>query len=107
MKLNPGDGILDLWHGRVHMHTAFWLVWFTPIAALAWANIEIGSWFDLVLVPFLVLTTVSAWRSTNEPPGALWAASMYRLALFLFGLLMVSAGILIVAGVIYGFFQGE
>jgi hypothetical protein len=75
------------------MHTAFWLAWFTPIFALAYVGNYLPVWVDLVLLPYLVLATIGAWRSTKSPPGALWAASIYRLALVLF-VLVALVGIL-------------
>ena len=95
MQRSMLGGIRDLWLGRVHMHTAFWLAWFTPIFVLAYAANYLTFWVDLVLLPYLTLATIGAWRSTRHPPGALWAASIYRLALFLFVLLALIGLLLI------------
>lgn len=89
-------GLQNHWKGRTHMHTAFWLVWFVPIATMAYLDVEISALADFVLLPYLIFATVGAWRSTDSPPGALWPASLYRLALFIFGLLII-CGVMIIA----------
>lgn len=100
MKENTPHLLRKVWRGDVYMHTAFWAVWFVPLAAMSLLDISLGGWIDIILIPFLVLTTVCAWRSTESPPGALWPASLYRLALFAFGLLMVAGMILLAYGLI-------
>jgi len=85
-KLNVMQPAKDLWQGRLYMHTAFWLAWFTPMMVLVLMGPQLSFWTDIVMIPYLAISTVGAWRSTSRPPGRLWVASLYRLALFLFGL---------------------
>lgn len=78
------------------MHTAFWIAWVCPIAIYLYI-VQAYSlpWMaDFLMWPYLLVSTVGAWRSTGMPPGALWAAGIYRFILALFGITaLLSLGI--------------
>lgn len=85
MALPNGVGPLrDLWHGQVHLHTAFWLCWLLPLILAPQLEMLVGYWAIIIYMPYLVVSYVGAWRSTRVPVKSLWAPNMYRLALVLF-----------------------
>lgn len=88
MKQHALSLIYDFWHGRVHMHTAFWVAWVCPLAiyAIAQQSFPLPAYLDLVMAPYIIFALVGVWRSTKEPPGRLWVPIIYRMMLGLFAL---------------------
>lgn len=94
------NALHNILHGKLHMHTAFWLAWFVPFVVFAKIESVIGGFASVFYLPYLVISTLGAWRSTRNPPGRLWAAGVYKIALALF--LMTILGLISLAA--YGFF---
>lgn len=82
---NPAyKALSDLFSGRVHMHTAFWLSWIVPMACYVYVNDHIPLYLDIFMLPYIALSWLGAWRATWNPPGRLWVAQIYRVVLGLF-----------------------
>lgn len=93
-KMPAPAALADLWHGQVHMHTAFWVAWVVPLAVFAMVSSNLPAFVDVVLLPYLLLASVGAWRATGNPPGSMWAPTIYRVLLAIFAIsVILTAGL--------------